>query len=132
LIVDTKVVPEFKIAGRMSLRVILDPRLGNYDKATVMAVTIEPGGTTGLHEHTSDELIYVISGRGRARLVNGGLAVERDVEEGYVIAVKAGARHETMNTGNEPLKLFCIFIPPRTVEGYFAEALKVAKGTVNT
>jgi len=130
VIVDTKTVPEFRIPGSRSIRVVLDPRLGNYDKATVTAVTIEPGGTTGLHQHTSDELIYVVSGRGRVVLVDGDVKVERDVEGGCVIVARAEVKHETRNTGEEPLKLYCVFIPPLPVEGYFAEALKLARGSV--
>ncbi|MEM1930972.1 MAG: hypothetical protein QW780_05575 [Sulfolobales archaeon] len=64
MIVDTRNLPEYKVPKpyERSLKVVLDPRLGNYDKATVLSVTIEPGGTTGLHQHVSDEIIYVISG----------------------------------------------------------------------
>jgi mannose-6-phosphate isomerase-like protein (cupin superfamily) len=129
MIVNTKVVPEFRVPGSRSIRVALDPRLGNYDKATVTAVTIEPGGTTGLHQHTSDELIYVVSGRGRATLVDGEVKLERDVEGGYIIVARAGVKHETRNTGDEPLKLYCVFIPPLPAEGYFAEALRLAKSS---
>jgi len=130
VIVDTRTIPEFRIPGSRSIRVVLDPRLGNYDRATVTAVTIEPGGTTGLHRHASDELIYVVSGRGRVTLVDGDVRLERDVEGGCVIVAKAGVEHETRNTGEEPLKLYCVFIPPLPVEGYFAEALKLARGSV--
>jgi mannose-6-phosphate isomerase-like protein (cupin superfamily) len=129
VIVDSRTVPEFRIPGSRSIRVVLDPRLGSYDKATVTVVTIEPGGTTGLHQHTSDEVIYVVSGRGRVTLVDGDVRVERDVEEGFVVVARAGVRHETRNTGGEPLRLYCIFIPPLPVEGYFAEALKLARGS---
>jgi mannose-6-phosphate isomerase-like protein (cupin superfamily) len=128
VIVDSRTVPEFRIPGSRSIRVVLDPRLGSYDRATVTVVTIEPGGTTGLHQHTSDEVIYVVSGRGRVTLVDGDVKVERDVEEGFVVVARAGVRHETRNTGGEPLRLYCVFIPPLPVEGYFAEALKLARG----
>ncbi|MEM0065625.1 MAG: cupin domain-containing protein [Sulfolobales archaeon] len=128
MIVNTRNLPEYKVPKpyERSLKVVLDPRLGNYDKATVLSVTIEPGSTTGLHQHVSDEIIYVISGKGTSVLVDGDNVVELEVGEGYLVLARAGVKHEMRNTGSEPLKLYCVFIPPLPVEGYFAEALRVA------
>lgn len=126
MIINTNEIPEYRVPKpyERSLRIVLDPRLGNYDKATVLSVTIEPGSTTGLHQHVSDELIYVISGRGTSVLVDGDRTVEAEVREGYLVVAKAGVKHEMRNTGGEPLRLYCVFIPPLPAEGYFGEALK--------
>ncbi|MCX8185321.1 MAG: cupin domain-containing protein [Sulfolobales archaeon] len=109
-----------------NLRVVLDPRLGNYDKATVLWVTIEPGSSTGLHQHVSDEIIFVAAGRGLSTIVEGDKVTSTEVGEGSVVVVKAGAKHETKNIGCEVLELYCVFIPPLSTEGYFGEALKAA------
>lgn len=128
MIVNTRDLPEYRVPKpyERSMRVVLDPRLSNYDKATVLSVTIEPGSTTGLHQHTSDEIIYVVSGKGTSVLVDGDKTTESEVREGYLVLARAGVKHEMKNTSSEPLKLHCVFIPPLPVEGYFAEALKAA------
>lgn len=128
MIVNTLDLPEYRVPKpyERSLRVALDPRLGNYDKATVLSVTIEPESTTGLHQHVSDEIIYVVSGRGKAVLVDEDKTTEAEVREGYLVLAKAGVKHEMKNIGGELLKLYCVFIPPLPAEGHFGEALKVA------
>lgn len=128
MIVDTRKLPEYRVSAPYErvLRVALDPRLGNYDKATVLSVTIEPGSTTGLHQHASDELIYIVSGRGRATIVEGNKVEEVDVEAGHLVVARTGVRHEMRNVGDTPLHLFCVFIPPLPAEGAFGEALKAA------
>ncbi|MEM4922729.1 MAG: cupin domain-containing protein [Sulfolobales archaeon] len=70
--------------------------------------------------------MYVISGKGTSVLVDGDSVVESEVEEGYLVLARASVKHEMKNTGSEPLKLYCVFIPPLPAEGYFAEALRVA------
>ncbi len=127
MIVDTRALPEYKVSGpyERSLRVVLDPRLGNYDKATVLLVTIEPGSTTGLHQHPSDEIIYILSGRGVSILVDGEKTVETEVREGHVVLARAGTKHETRNTGTEPLRAYCVFIPPPPAEGPLGEAVRL-------
>lgn len=130
MIINTRDLPEYKVPKpyERSLRVALDPRLGNYDKATVTLVTIEPGSSTGLHTHASDEIIYVVTGKGVSVLAGGDKLTETEVSEGCLVLARAGVKHEMRNTGAEPLRLCCVFIPPLPAEGYFAEALKVATG----
>jgi len=48
----------------LKVKVVLTPQLGNYDKATILLSFIPPGSSTGLHQHDSDEIIYVVSGEG--------------------------------------------------------------------
>ncbi|MCS7099181.1 MAG: cupin domain-containing protein [Sulfolobales archaeon] len=128
MIVNIKTQPEYRVPKphERSLRVVLDPRLGSYDKATVLWVTIDPGSSTGLHQHVSDEVIFVVSGRGHCTIVEGDRERSSEVGEGSVVVAKAGVRHEMKNIGSEVLKLYCVFIPPLPAEGYFGEALKIA------
>ncbi len=134
MIVDTRALPEYRVPRpyERSVRVVLDPRLGNYDKATILLVTIEPGSTTGLHKHTSDEIIYVLSGRGVSILVEGEKTVESEVGEGHLVLVRAGIMHETRNTGTEPLRAYCVFIPPPPAEGPLGEAIKLAMASAKS
>jgi len=42
-------------------------------------------------------------------------------EKGMMFCVPAGARHNVINTGNEPLKLFTIYAPPQHAAGTIHE-----------
>jgi mannose-6-phosphate isomerase-like protein (cupin superfamily) len=61
------------------------------------------------HAHpTSEELIYVVSGTGDAKI--GG--VEFVVGPGQIIAIDKGEAHQFFNTGPDELRLLWIYAPP--------------------
>ena len=71
------------------------PRTGTM-RSILVEQTFQRGGTTGLHIHDQgDELFYVVSGRGTARL---GEKTEA-IETGAVIFVPRGAVHRIGNVG---------------------------------
>ena len=99
------------------LKVIASPRATGYEKATVVFSHIPPRGTTGMHTHTSDEIMYFV-GRGEG-MVGGKKAV---LETDSVVVAPAGVEHGCWNTSQtETLKLFCVFIPPLEEEGLIGE-----------
>jgi len=49
--------------------------------------------------------------------------VENRVEDDFAVIVPAGARHNVINTGDQPLKLYTIYGPPEHVDG-LVEATK--------
>ena len=90
------------------LKMIMSPEVTGYEHATVLFAHIPPGGTTGLHTHTSDEIIHV-TGRGVGRVGDKTVNMETDM----VILAPRGVLHECRNTGDtDTLKLYCVFIPP--------------------
>jgi len=109
------------------LKVVLAPQLGNYDKATVLLSLIPPGSGTGLHQHGTDEIMYVVRGEGEAVEIVEGKRVVTKVKPGYVIQTAPGVQHEIRNTGSTTLELFCVFIPPLPMAGAVAEAINKAK-----
>ena len=67
----------------------------------VVAVTQE-------HYHTgTDEIYYILQGRGRMRVGDE----ERAVGPLDAIAIPSGQRHNIANTGNEPLVFLCCCAP---------------------
>ncbi|MEM3863984.1 MAG: cupin domain-containing protein [Metallosphaera sp.] len=109
------------------LKIVLAPQLVNYDKATILLSLIPPGSSTGLHQHGSDEIMYIVSGEGEAvEIINGKETVTK-VKPGYVIETTSGIQHEIKNTGSTTLELFAVFIPPLPAAGAIAEAINKAK-----
>jgi len=108
-----------------TLKMLFSPELGNTDKVTVLASLIPPGGTTGLHSHDVDEIIYIASGR--------GIHVEGDeehpVEPDMVLYAPAKIAHEVRNTGDETIKLICVFVPPLKPSEVIMKAVEAAKGS---
>jgi mannose-6-phosphate isomerase-like protein (cupin superfamily) len=49
-----------------------------------------------------------MSGRGRAWLDG----VEHELKPGVAMYAPPGMLHKTMNTGEEPLMISCVFVPP--------------------
>jgi mannose-6-phosphate isomerase-like protein (cupin superfamily) len=80
----------------------------------VVAMTIPPGGEIGeeVHEDTDQVLIFV-DGRGDAILDGEGSAFDAN----DLVFVKAGTRHNFVNTGDGPLRLITIYAPPEHAPG---------------
>jgi mannose-6-phosphate isomerase-like protein (cupin superfamily) len=89
----------------------------------IVLMSVEPGDDIGEEVHEVDQILVFVDGFGDA-LVNG----ERSqVKPNTLVAVPAGARHNFLNTGTVPMKLFTIYSPPEeppgTVHRTKAEAL---------
>ena len=41
----------------------------------------------------------------------------REVEKGALISVPAGTRHNLVNTGDKPIRLYTVYAPPETAPG---------------
>lgn len=66
------------------------------------------GGSTPDHAHpNSDEIFFIISGKGRA-VVDG---ISHDVGPGDVVWIPRGIRHQLSNTGKETLRTTWTFVP---------------------
>ena len=108
-----------------TLKILFSPELGTTDKVTVLASFIPPGGTTGLHSHDVDEIIYIASGRGV--YVEGDK--EHPVEPDVVLYAPAKVAHEVRNTGDETIKLLCVYVPPVKPSEVIMKAIEAAKGS---
>lgn len=92
------------------LKVILSPDTNrSINNFTFILSTLAPnGGCTDFHVHdTSGELMIFMSGSGKAWFEG----IEYDIKPGTALYAPPGSEHKTMNTGNEPLMIACIFIP---------------------
>ena len=90
----------------------------------IVLMSIEPGDEIGEETHDGDQVLVFIKGEGEA-VLDG----ERSkVEKGSLVAVPAGTKHNFINTGDKPLKLYTVYSPPEeepdTVHRTKAEAME--------
>lgn len=79
----------------------------------IMLLSIEPGSDIGEQIHDVDEVLIFVEGTGEAVLNRQHSSVNAD----SLVVVPAGTRHNIINTGSTPLKLFIIFAPPEYAPG---------------
>lgn len=104
-------IPSFKVdpPNERALQIIFSPQVNKGIKdTTVLMSTIFPHtGRTGLHTHPVDEIMYVITGRGKGE--EAGKTFK--IEPGTIIYAPAGVEHECRNLGDETMQIFCVYIP---------------------
>jgi mannose-6-phosphate isomerase-like protein (cupin superfamily) len=97
------------------------------EHSQVVLMSIEPGDEIGEETHDVDQLLAFVKGEGEAVLDGETTAIEK----GSLVAVPAGTRHNFINTGTKPLKLYTIYSPPEeapgTVHHTKAEALEAER-----
>lgn len=75
----------------------------------LVIMTIPPGGEIGeeVHEDT-DQILTFVSGTGEARVAGE----TKTVNQGDLVVVPAGTKHNFVNTGPNPLVLYTVYGPP--------------------
>lgn len=85
---------------------------GEHTQLVIM--TIPPGGEIGAETHDDiDQILAFVSGIGKA-VVSGRTT---EVTAGDVVVVPAGAKHNFLNTGVNPLVLYTVYGPPEHADG---------------
>ncbi len=79
----------------------------------LVVMALKPNEETGAEVHTLDQFFRVEQGHGEV-VLDG---VHTPVHAGHAVVVPAGARHNIINTGPEPLKLYTIYAPPNHRDG---------------
>jgi oxalate decarboxylase/phosphoglucose isomerase-like protein (cupin superfamily) len=89
-----------------------EPRLTGARSITAGVVTLEPGKGHQRHNHPGvEEVLYVLEGEGM-QMVDLGGEERRTVQAGMMIHIPADIYHETINTGDQPMKLLAVYSPP--------------------
>ena len=76
-------------------------------------LVIPPGGEIGEEVHEVDQILTFVSGTGKAKV--GGQT--RNVEQGNLVVVPAGKKHNFTNDGPNPLVLYTVYGPPEHADG---------------
>jgi mannose-6-phosphate isomerase-like protein (cupin superfamily) len=79
----------------------------------VIEMNIESGSATGEQVCEGDAVLVIVEGCGEAVLNRQ----HSPVHSGSLVAVPAGTRHNIINTGSAPLKLFGLYAPPHEAPG---------------
>ena len=79
----------------------------------LVVMSLEPRQDIGSEVHRLDQVFRVEAGRGEAE-IDG---VRTPIRAGFAVIVPAGARHNIINTGPEPLKLYTLYAPPNHRDG---------------
>jgi mannose-6-phosphate isomerase-like protein (cupin superfamily) len=85
---------------------------GEHEQVVVM--TIPAGGEIGEEVHPdTDQVLAFVDGTGEARLDDVGTPVGPN----DLVFVRAGTKHNFINTGDVPLRLVTIYAPPEHAPG---------------
>jgi mannose-6-phosphate isomerase-like protein (cupin superfamily) len=79
----------------------------------LVLMALLPAEDIGSDVHALDQFFRVEQGAGEAEM-NG---VRTPIHAGTAVLVPAGTRHNIINTGDEPLKLYTIYSPPNHRDG---------------
>ena len=80
----------------------------------LVLMTLPPGCDIGEEVHEDrDQFFRFEEGSGVVK-IDG---VDNPVEGDFAVIVPAGARHNVINTGSRPLRLYTIYGPPEHVDG---------------
>ena len=79
----------------------------------LVVMSLSPKEEIGMELHELDQFFRVEEGTGEA-LLEG---VRTEISAGFVVLVPAGTKHNIINTGKIPLKLYTLYAPPNHRDG---------------
>jgi mannose-6-phosphate isomerase-like protein (cupin superfamily) len=79
----------------------------------LVLMALAPKEEIGAEVHKLDQFFRVESGSGEA-VLDG---VRTPIRDGFAVLVPAGAKHNIVNTGDVPLKLYTLYAPPNHRDG---------------
>ena len=79
----------------------------------LVLMALKPKEEIGAEVHTLDQFFRVEEGTGEA-VLDGA---RTEIGAGFAIVVPAGAKHNIVNTGSVPLKLYTLYAPPNHRDG---------------
>ncbi len=96
-----------------TVAITVSPKASGAQAFSAGIVALEPGGGHARHNHPgAEEIIHVISGRGRQMVEDeNGVAISRDVGPGCSVYVPESRFHSTLNTGAETMTVYVVYSP---------------------
>lgn len=89
----------------------------------LVLMSLNPGEEIGEETHaTHDQFFRIETGKGVA-WIDG---VQSKIKKDHAVIVPAGARHNIVNTGDEPMRLYTLYAPPQHRDGFVAATRALA------
>ncbi len=79
----------------------------------LVLMSINPGEEIGEEVHILDQFLRIEEREGKA-ILDGK---EHEIQDDWAVVVPAGTKHNFINTGTKPLKLYTIYSPPEHRDG---------------
>ena len=79
----------------------------------LVVMALKPKEDIGEKVHTLDQFFRIEEGTGEA-VLDG---VHTPISAGFVVLVPAGTKHNIINTGSGPLKVYTLYAPPNHRDG---------------
>lgn len=79
----------------------------------LVLMSLLPNEEIGEEIHDVDQFFRIEKGVGEA-VLDG---IVHNIEDGSVVIVSAGTKHNITNKGDEPLKLYTLYMPPHHKDG---------------
>jgi mannose-6-phosphate isomerase-like protein (cupin superfamily) len=89
----------------------------------LVLMSLKPGEEIGAEVHQLDQFFRVEEGGGEAVLDGARTAIRA----GFAVLVPAGTRHNIVNSGTVPLKLYTLYAPPNHRDGVVHQTRKDAE-----
>lgn len=89
----------------------------------LVMMSLKPNEEIGEESHSVDQFFRVEAGSGKL-VVDGG---SKRIKAGTGLVIPAGSRHNIINTGKEPLKVYTIYSPPQHPDGTIQHTKKDAE-----
>ena len=83
------------------------------DNCQIVLMSIEPGDDIGEETHDADQTTFFVAGEGQA-VIDGH---KTKVGPNHLLVIPKGAKHNIVNKGDEPLKLYSVYSPPAEEPG---------------
>ncbi len=83
------------------------------DQCQIVMMSIEPGEEIGEETHDADQTTFFVAGEAQT-VVDGSRS---KCTPNHIVVIPKGAKHNIINKGDEPLKLFTVYSPPAEEQG---------------
>ena len=94
----------------------------------LVVMSLKPKEEIGAEVHKLDQFFRVEEGSGEA-VVDGARTA---IRAGFAVVVPAGAKHNIINTGSVPLKLYTLYAPPIIATASFTIPAPTRRPITNT
>lgn len=100
--------PDTEVPG-VKLHAVIGPDDGAR-RFTMRVFEVEPGAGTPFHSHWWEHEVFILSGAGVVRAVDG----ERPLQPEQAVFVQGYEQHCFINTGDVPLRFICVVPADKT------------------